>query len=118
MGAFGPIYLNSAKQSILNGVLKSTPVGNSGLASQPKSGTSSPDALLAVTSQLPQRLNWFGEPTGELDPENRAVVLGLLLAHAAKSNIVVVASDDPEVLSALPQVVELRRGEVEAVRRR
>jgi ABC-type lipoprotein export system ATPase subunit len=58
------------------------------------------------------------EPTAELDPENRAIVLDLLIAHAAKSNIVVVASDDPEVIAALPHVVELRRGQVEAVRRR
>ncbi len=58
------------------------------------------------------------EPTAELDPENRAIVLDLLIAHAAKSNIVVVASDDPEVIAVLPQVVELRRGQVEAVRSR
>jgi putative ABC transport system ATP-binding protein len=58
------------------------------------------------------------EPTAELDPENRAIVLDLLIAHAANSNIVVVASDDPEVIAALPHVVELRRGQVEAVRRR
>jgi putative ABC transport system ATP-binding protein len=58
------------------------------------------------------------EPTAELDPENRAIVLGLLIAHAAKSNIVVVASDDPEVIAALSQVVELQRGRIESVRRR
>jgi ABC-type lipoprotein export system ATPase subunit len=52
------------------------------------------------------------EPTAELDPENREIVLGLLLDHAAKSNIVVVASDDPEVVAAFPQVVELDRGRI------
>lgn len=58
------------------------------------------------------------EPTAELDPENRAIVLDLLIAHAAKSNIVVVASDDPEVIAALPRVVELRQGQIESVRSR
>lgn len=50
------------------------------------------------------------EPTSELDPENRARVLSLLLQHAADGAIVVVASDDPEVMAALPRVVELDRG--------
>jgi putative ABC transport system ATP-binding protein len=52
------------------------------------------------------------EPTSELDPENRQIVLGLLLDHAAKSNIVVVASDDPDVVATFPQVVELDRGQM------
>ena len=52
------------------------------------------------------------EPTAELDPENRAIVLGLLMAHAAGPNIVVVASDDPEIVAALPRVVELSRGRI------
>jgi putative ABC transport system ATP-binding protein len=52
------------------------------------------------------------EPTSELDPDNREVVLGLILEHAAKSNIVVVASDDPEVVATFPQVVELDRGRI------
>jgi ABC-type lipoprotein export system ATPase subunit len=53
------------------------------------------------------------EPTSELDPENRQIVLGLLLDHAAKSNVVVVASDDPEVVATFPQVVELDRGRLQ-----
>jgi putative ABC transport system ATP-binding protein len=58
------------------------------------------------------------EPTAELDPENRLNVLDLLVDHAAKSNIVVVASDDPQVVDALPQTVELNRGRIEGVRTR
>jgi ABC-type lipoprotein export system ATPase subunit len=52
------------------------------------------------------------EPTAELDPDNRAIVLGLLMAHAAGPNIVVVASDDPEIVAAFPRVVELNRGRI------
>lgn len=50
------------------------------------------------------------EPTSELDPENRARVLSLLSAHAAAGHIVVVASDDPEVVGAFPRVVSLHHG--------
>lgn len=52
------------------------------------------------------------EPTAELDPGNREIVLGLLMAHAAGPNIVVVASDDPEIVGAFPRVVELDRGRI------
>jgi putative ABC transport system ATP-binding protein len=52
------------------------------------------------------------EPTAELDPENRAIVLGLLMAQAAAPTIVVVASDDPEIVAAFPRVVELDRGRI------
>jgi putative ABC transport system ATP-binding protein len=52
------------------------------------------------------------EPTAELDPDNRAIVLGLLMAHAAGPNIVVVASDDPEIVAAFPRVVELDQGRI------
>jgi putative ABC transport system ATP-binding protein len=52
------------------------------------------------------------EPTTELDAGNREIVLGLLFDHAAKSNIVVVASDDPEVVATFPQVVQLDRGRI------
>ncbi len=52
------------------------------------------------------------EPTAELDPENREIVVGLLLAHATTRNIVVVASDDPEIVAAFPRVVELNRGRI------
>jgi ABC-type sugar transport system ATPase subunit len=34
------------------------------------------------------------------------------MAHAAGPNIVVVASDDPEIVGAFPRVVELNRGRI------
>lgn len=52
------------------------------------------------------------EPTAELDPDNRERVLDLLLAHAARGNVVVVASDDPEVIGACGPVVHLLEGEI------
>jgi putative ABC transport system ATP-binding protein len=52
------------------------------------------------------------EPTSELDPTNRIRVLGLLTAHAARGNVVVVASDDPEVVDECASVVTLDRGMV------
>jgi putative ABC transport system ATP-binding protein len=58
------------------------------------------------------------EPTSELDPQNRLNVIDLLTDHAAKSNLVVVASDDPEVIAELPQVAELNRGRIEGFRAR
>jgi len=48
------------------------------------------------------------EPTAELDPDNRARVLSLLLAPADR--IVVVASNDPEVSDACRRVLRLRDG--------
>ena len=52
------------------------------------------------------------EPTAELDPENRARVLALLIAHAHRGRVVVVASDDPDVVAACGRVVVLDRGNV------
>ena len=52
------------------------------------------------------------EPTAELDPDNRERVLGLLFAHGAKGNVVVVASDDPEVIAACGPVVHLFEGRI------
>lgn len=52
------------------------------------------------------------EPTSELDPENRERVLGLLMAHAETPRIVLVASDDPDIVTAFPRVVELHRGRI------
>ena len=54
------------------------------------------------------------EPTAELDPDNRARVLGLFEAHARRGNVVVIASDDPEVVAACGRVVTLDRGTVVA----
>ena len=56
------------------------------------------------------------EPTAELDPDNRARVLGLFEAHARRGNVVVIASDDPEVVAACGRVVTLDRGTVVAER--
>jgi ABC-type multidrug transport system ATPase subunit len=50
------------------------------------------------------------EPTAELDSGNRARVLRLLDARAREGAIVVIASDDPEVLGACGQVLVLDRG--------
>ena len=56
------------------------------------------------------------EPTSELDPANRHNVLELLKALAATARIVVMASDDPGVVGALPRVVELDGGRITAPR--
>jgi putative ABC transport system ATP-binding protein len=53
------------------------------------------------------------EPTAELDPDNRARVLSLLL-DPAPPRIVVVASNDPEVSSACRHVLHLRDGRMDA----
>ena len=52
------------------------------------------------------------EPTAELDPGNRQRVLSLLAEHAALGSLVVVASDDPEVVDAFPRTVELSDGRI------
>ena len=52
------------------------------------------------------------EPTAELDPDNRALVLSLLL-DSAPPRIVVVASNDPEVSSACHHVLHLRDGRMD-----
>lgn len=57
------------------------------------------------------------EPTAELDPDNREIVLEILLAAADQGKIVVVASDDPIVISRFPVVIELAEGLVARVTR-
>ncbi len=52
------------------------------------------------------------EPTAELDPDNRARVLGLLTTRARRGRLVIVASDDPEVVGACGRVVVLDRGTI------
>ncbi len=47
------------------------------------------------------------EPTAELDAHNRAGVADLLMAATAVPRIVVVASDDPEIIARFRHVVEL-----------
>jgi putative ABC transport system ATP-binding protein len=55
------------------------------------------------------------EPTAELDPDNREIVLELLLGAAAHGRIVIVASDDPAVISRFARVIELEEGLVTRV---
>ncbi len=52
------------------------------------------------------------EPTAELDPDNRSGVLALLADRCAGPTIVVVASDDPEVVAMFPRVVSLGDGRI------
>ena len=47
------------------------------------------------------------EPTAELDPDNRAAVVDLLIGPTTDPRIVVVASDDPEILAEFRHVVDL-----------
>jgi hypothetical protein len=58
--AFGPIYLNSSDQSILNGVLSAAPAGNTGLTLEASNGNGSPTRLLAAAAAIPRRRDWFG----------------------------------------------------------
>jgi ABC-type lipoprotein export system ATPase subunit len=53
------------------------------------------------------------EPTAELDPVNRARILSLL-TDATVPRLVVVASNDPEVLEVCPQVLHLAEGRISA----
>lgn len=50
------------------------------------------------------------EPTAELDADNRERVLALLVQHAARGSVVLVASDDPEVLAVCGSLIPLERG--------
>jgi putative ABC transport system ATP-binding protein len=52
------------------------------------------------------------EPTAELDPGNRARVLDLLIAVARRARIVVVASDDPEVVATCGRAMTLDAGRI------
>ena len=52
------------------------------------------------------------EPTAELDPDNRSRVLALLAERSGRGGIVVVASDDPEVVATFPRVIELADGRI------
>lgn len=50
------------------------------------------------------------EPTAELDPTNRERVLRLLKGHASKGRVVVIASDDPEIVNSCGRTVVLEHG--------
>jgi putative ABC transport system ATP-binding protein len=52
------------------------------------------------------------EPTAELDPVNRAVVLSLLLDRSAR-RIVLIAANDPEITESCDQVLRLRDGRID-----
>lgn len=64
IGAFGPIYLHSADQSILNSTLAAAPSGNLGLTLQPAHRTGSIYRLREAARNLPRPSvgrPWFGE---------------------------------------------------------
>ena len=52
------------------------------------------------------------EPTSELDAENRLKVIALLRGRARDGGIVIVSSDDSDVLDACDRRVELMNGRV------
>jgi putative ABC transport system ATP-binding protein len=52
------------------------------------------------------------EPTAELDPVNRALVVSLLLDRSA-GRIVLIAANDPEMTEACDQVLRLRDGRID-----
>ncbi|HXQ60798.1 MAG TPA: ATP-binding cassette domain-containing protein [Acidimicrobiales bacterium] len=52
------------------------------------------------------------EPTSELDPDNRTRILSLVLG-SAPPRIVVIASNDPEVVKACRHVIRLRDGRID-----
>ncbi len=63
LSAFGPLYLHSADQSILNGSLDAAPAANIGLTLQPSGTTASPGALAATAAHVPRAPDggaWFG----------------------------------------------------------
>jgi putative ABC transport system ATP-binding protein len=58
------------------------------------------------------------EPTSELDPENRERVLGLLIDESRRTtSVVVVASDDPEVVKHFERIFVLGDATVAEVKR-
>jgi putative ABC transport system permease protein len=63
--AFGPVYLHSADQLVLNGTLGSAPVARTGLTISPASAHRPISALAAVARQVPQPgapARWWGHP--------------------------------------------------------
>ena len=52
------------------------------------------------------------EPTAELDPDNRARVLDLLLGLSQRGRALVVASDDPEVVATCQRTMVLEAGRI------
>ena len=69
IGAFGPIYLHSADQSILNATLRDAPPGNAGLMLSAAPGNGPPH-LVAASADVPRpgaAPRWFGPPIAEED---------------------------------------------------
>lgn len=54
VGAFGPVYLHSANQSILDATLAGAPSGADGLTLQPADETARPGQLAAVEREVPR----------------------------------------------------------------
>ena len=76
------------------------------------SGGEAARAGLAVAMANEPAVLLADEPTGELDSENEAVVLRLLLDAAERDTAVVVASHSPAVSAAASRVVRLEDGRV------
>lgn len=64
IAAFGPIYLNSTNQTILNSTLASAPAANKGLTLETSLERDVPTRLEAATAAVPRPAHgrWFGEP--------------------------------------------------------
>lgn len=65
IAAFGPIYLHSADQTILQSTLRAAPPGNVGLTLLATSGTFRPKALAAAAREVPGAhggTKWYGAP--------------------------------------------------------
>jgi putative ABC transport system permease protein len=65
IGAFGPLYLNGADQSILNGTLTGAPPGALGLTLLPAESPGHAAQLSAASARVPQPntgTKWFGAP--------------------------------------------------------
>lgn len=65
IGAFGPIYLHSADQAILDQALASAPPGDTGLTLEPASATATAARLVgraAAAPRPPGGRRWFGSP--------------------------------------------------------
>jgi putative ABC transport system ATP-binding protein len=64
---------------------------------------------LARLALRPRALVLADEPTGSLDPANRALVLDLLDGMCRRGTAVVIVTHDPEVAAACSRVVSLER---------
>jgi hypothetical protein len=98
-GAFGPIYLHSADQAVLNGALGSAPPGNVGLTLQPGVGNGS-DRLMDAADRVPRAgggRTWFGrgistDETGVATVANEETYTADLMARSGVcAHLVIVA---------------------------